>query len=251
MVTRRVIPCLDVRDGRVVKGVKFQSLRDSGDPTELAARYESEGADELTILDVSATSESRSTAANTVASVRARISIPLTVGGGVRSIDDVKRLLEAGADKVGINTAACLRPELIDECARQFGAQCIVVAIDARRNESGGWDVIIRSGSERSPLDAIAWARRASESGAGEILLTSWDRDGTRDGYDTDLLGAVSASVRVPVIASGGAANPGHMVEALHAGADAVLAASIFHERQFSIVEVKDALAEAGVEVRR
>lgn len=249
MLMRRVIPCLDVRGGRVVKGVKFQGLRDAGNPAELAARYEAEGADELTLLDVSATPEARGAAVATVASVRAVLGVPLTVGGGVRSADDVARLLDAGADKVAVNTAATSRPELLVECARRFGAQCIVIAIDARRDGTG-WNVVVRSGSEGTKLDARRWALRATEYGAGEVLLTSWDRDGTREGYDLELLRAVCAEVRVPVIASGGAANPGHLNDALEAGADAVLAASIFHDGEYTVREVKRELVARGREVR-
>jgi imidazoleglycerol phosphate synthase cyclase subunit len=249
MLMRRVIPCLDVRGGRVVKGVKFQGLRDAGNPAELAARYEAEGADELTLLDVSATPEARGAAVATVASVRAVLGVPLTVGGGVRSADDVARLLDAGADKVAVNTAATSRPELLVECARRFGSQCIVIAIDAKRDDSG-WNVVVRSGSEGTKLDARQWALHATEYGAGEVLLTSWDRDGTREGYDLELLRAVCAEVRVPVIASGGAANPGHLNDALEAGADAVLAASIFHDGEYTVGEVKRELAKRGREVR-
>lgn len=257
MLTRRVIPCLDVRDGRVVKGVQFQNLRDAGDPAERAAAYEAQGADELTLLDVSATPEGRGAAVSTVARVRRVLSVPLTVGGGVRSQDDAARLLDAGADKVGINTAAVSRPELISECAGRFGAQCIVVAIDAARvpastTDNGGtnWRVRVRSGSEAAEVDAVTWARQAQERGAGEILLTSWDRDGTRSGYDLELIAAVSQAVSVPVIASGGAAGPQHLLEALQAGADAVLAASIFHDGEFTLPQVKAFLAERGQEMR-
>lgn len=249
-LARRVIPCLDVRDGRVVKGVMFQNLRDAGDPAELAARYEDEGADELTLLDVSATTDGRAAAATTVQRVRAAISIPLSVGGGVRSVDDAARLLDAGADKVGINTAAVERPELIAECADRFGRQCVVVAIDASRTSQGEWTVRTRSGASVTPLNAVAWARRAASLGAGEVLLTSWDRDGTRSGYDLELTRAVASAVTIPVIASGGAAGPEHLLEAIHAGADAVLAASIFHDAQHSVRSVKEFLKSQGVEVR-
>lgn len=266
MLTSRVIPCLDCRDGRVVKGVQFQGLRDAGDPVELAARYEAEGADEIVILDVSATPQGRANQTDTIKRVRKVLSIPLTVGGGVRTSDDAKRLLDAGADKVGVNTAAVLDPALLTKLAERFGRQCIVIAIDAARTEpdtrkrgaSGAskaaeptsWHVVIRSGEDRRPLDAIEWARNATHLGAGEILLTSWDRDGTKAGYDLDLLRAVSSAVTVPVIASGGAAGPQHLIEALQAGADAVLAASIFHDAQFTVRQVKQALAAAGVRVR-
>jgi len=252
MLTRRLIPCLDVRDGRVVKGVRFQSLRDAGDPPELAARYEREGADELVMLDVSATPEGRASAAETVERVRAVLGIPLTVGGGVRTPADAARLLGAGADKVSVNTAGVDRPELINELATRFGSQCTVIAIDAAAREDGvaGWEVVVRSGTQRTGIDAAAWAREAVARGAGEILLTSWDRDGTRTGYDLELLRAVCGSVDVPVIASGGADSPAHMVEAVQAGAEAILAASIFHDGDSSVHDVKRALAAAGVAVR-
>jgi len=250
MLTARVIPCLDVRDGRVVKGVRFQNLRDAGSPAELAARYEAEGADELVILDVSATPEGRATATETVRAVRAVLSLPLTVGGGVRSIEDAGRLLDAGADKVGVNSAAVERPALISDIAARFGRQCAILALDAAARPAGGWEVITQSGRNRTGRDAVAWAREAAQLGAGEILLTSWDRDGTGDGYDLELLSAISSSVSVPVIASGGVAGPEHLVEGLRHGADAVLAASIFHEGKFTVREVKDVLRSAGVEVR-
>jgi len=252
MLMRRIIPCLDVRDGRVVKGVRFQGLRDAGDPAELAARYEAEGADEITLLDISATPEARETAAATVAKVRRALSIPLTVGGGVRSAEDAARLLGAGADKVGINTAAVLRPDLIRECADRFGSQCIVVAVDAAGvpGEGARWQVVTRSGAQRTPLDAVEWAGRAASLGTGEVLLTSWDRDGTRSGYDLELTRAIAAAVGVPVIASGGAAGPEHLLGAFRAGADAVLAASIFHDGEFTVRAVKQFLLERGVEVR-
>lgn len=251
MLTKRVIPCLDVKDRRVVKGVKFQGLRDAGDPVECAARYEAQGADELVILDVSATPEGRANAAETVAAVRAVLGIPLTVGGGVRAIPDAGRLLDAGADKVSANTAAVDRPELIAELSQRFGVQCTVLAIDAARRESGdGWEVVTRSGTNRTGIDAVEWAARAVSLGAGEILLTSWDRDGTRSGYDVELLDAVCGAVDVPVIASGGADTVAHMVEALDAGSEAVLAASIFHDGHTTVNDVKRGLAEAGARVR-
>ncbi|MCW5775803.1 MAG: imidazole glycerol phosphate synthase subunit HisF [Phycisphaeraceae bacterium] len=285
----RVIPCLDVRDGRIVKGVRFADLRDAGDPAERAALYEAQGADEIVILDVSATPEGRRTAVETVRRVRGVLSIPLTVGGGVRAADDAAALLDAGADKVSVNTAAVERPALIAELAERFGAQCTVLAIDAagRKNaedtemsaegaetERGSepeppesasalralrsvsaasafsWEVVTRSGSHRTGLDAVAWARRGCELGAGEVLLTSFDRDGTREGYDLGLLRAVSAAVPVPLIASGGADTPEHLKHALDAGADAVLAASIFHDGQHTVADVKFALAALGVDVR-
>lgn len=252
MLMRRVIPCLDVREGRVVKGVRFQGLRDAGDPAELAARYEAEGADEITVLDVSATPEGRATAVRTVERVRRALSIPLTVGGGVRREEDAARLLGAGADKVAINTAGVDRPDLIRECAERFGVQCVVVAIDAAcvGSERGRWVVLVRSGTRGTGMDAVEWARQAEARGAGEVLLTSWDRDGTRSGYDLDLTRAVAGAVSIPVIASGGAADAEHLAAALEAGADAVLAASIFHDGEFTVRSVKDELARRGVEVR-
>jgi imidazoleglycerol phosphate synthase cyclase subunit len=251
MLTSRVIPCLDVRDGRVVKGVRFQGLRDAGDPNERAAAYESQGADELVTLDVSATPEQRATAAETVRGLRRHMALPLCVGGGVRALRDVEALLEAGADKVAVNTAAVRRPELVDEMGGRFGHQCTVVAIDAARDPAGGWRVVTRSGTERETLDAVSWAKEVRGRGAGEILLTSWDRDGTLDGYDLDLLRAVSTAVDVPVIASGGAAHARHLAEGLRAGASAVLAASIFHDGHTTVGQIKAELAQLGVEVRR
>ena len=252
MLSRRIIPCLDIRDGRVVKGERFQGLRDAGDPAELAARYEAEGADEITLLDVSATVESRTAAADTVSRVRSVLSIPLTVGGGVRHGDDAARLLDAGADKVGINTAAVARPELISDLADRFGAQCVVVAIDAARSPARAdrWHVRVRSGAEESALDAVEWAQHAMNLGAGEVLLTSWDRDGTRSGYDLPLTRAVAAAVRIPVIASGGAASPHDLLAAFEAGADAVLAASIFHDGEHTVASVKQFLLSRGLEIR-
>lgn len=252
MLSRRIIPCLDIRGGRVVKGVRFQNLRDTGDPAELAARYEAERADEITLLDVSATPEGRATAAQTVARVRRVLSIPLTVGGGVSAVADAARLLDSGADKIGLNTAAVARPNLITECANLFGAQCIVIAIDAAESAEnpGRWVVRVRSGTSTTAIDAVDWARRAAELGAGEVLLTSWDRDGTRSGYDLSLTRAVSGAVSIPVIASGGAAGPEDLFQALAAGADAVLAASIFHDGEHSIASIKRYLAARGVEIR-
>lgn len=253
MITSRIIPCLDVRDGRVVKGVRFQGLRDAGDPAERAAEYQRQGADEIVILDVSATDEGRATALRTVAAVREVLSIPLTVGGGLRTPEDAGRLLDAGADKVSVNSAAVARPELIAEIATRFGAQCAVLAIDARARAeqgSGGYEVLVRSGKDTTGLDAVAWARRGESLGAGEILLTSWDRDGTRAGYDLPMLRAVCSAVRVPVIASGGADSAQHMAEAFEAGADAVLAASIFHDGDTTVASVKDQLAAHGVRIR-
>jgi len=250
MLLSRVIPCLDVRDGRVVKGVRFQGLRDAGDPAELAGAYMAQGADEIVVLDVSATNEARGTRLETVRAVRERLSIPLTVGGGVRTVADAGALLAAGADKVSVNTAAVERPGLLEELATRFGRQCTVLAIDAARRD-GGFEVVVKSGLVRTGLDAVTWAVIATRLGAGEILLTSWDRDGTRAGYDLELIAAVSRAVTVPVIASGGAATADHLADALKAGADAVLAASIFHDADTTVGRVKDALAARGVAVRR
>lgn len=250
MLTVRIIPCLDVRDGRVVKGVKFQSLRDAGSPAERAALYEQQGADELVMLDVSATPEQRSTQVDTVKAIRAVLSVPLTVGGGVRTVENAAALLDAGADKVGVNTAAVVSPPLITELAERFGRQCTILAIDAAARPDLGWEVVTQSGTNRTGIDAVGWARDAAERGAGEILLTSWDRDGTRSGYDCGLIAAIRAAVTVPIIASGGAATVAHLVEALDAGADAVLAASIFHDGDTTVDDVKRELKARGVEVR-
>jgi imidazoleglycerol phosphate synthase cyclase subunit len=250
MLAARVIPCLDIKDGRVVKGVRFQQLRDAGDPVENAAAYEQQGADEIVLLDVSATPEGRGHAVDTVRAVRSVLSIPLTVGGGVRNESDAGRLLDAGADKVGVNTAAVERPDLIAEIARRFGTQCTVLAVDAAANASG-WEVVVRSGVERTGLDVVEWCRKATVLGAGEILLTSWDRDGTRDGYDLDLIAAVAGTVSVPMIASGGAANSEHLVEALRAGASAALVASILHDGDATVSDLKAGLSRAGITVRR
>lgn len=250
MLSRRIIPCLDVRDGRVVKGVRFQSLRDAGDPAELASRYEAEGADEITLLDVAATSENRPAALACVRRVRSVLGIPLTVGGGVRSVADAACLLDAGADKVAMNSAAVDRPTLIAECADRFGTQCVVVAIDARRSSDSRWEVLVRSGTVSGGKDAVEWARQALRLGAGEILLTSWDRDGTRAGYDLDLTRAVASAVEIPVVASGGASSPEDLLRAFEAGAEAVLAASILHDQDFSIAELKTYLRQRAVEVR-
>lgn len=251
MLTSRIIPCLDVRGGRVVKGVRFQGLRDAGDPAEQAASYEVQGADEIIVLDVSATPEARKTTTDTVQRVRSVLSIPLTVGGGVKSGEDARRLLDAGADKVGVNTAAVKDPSVLTAISTHFGAQCAVLAIDAAARPEGGWEVVILSGKERTGLDVVDWARRAVDAGAGEILLTSWDRDGTRQGYDLGLLRAVSEAVSVPIIASGGANSAAHFVEGLEAGADAVLAASIFHYGDTTVAEIKTILAASGIEVRQ
>jgi len=254
MLTKRIIPCLDVTEGRVVKGTSFTNLRDAGDPVELAAFYYSEGADELVFLDIGATPEKRETMVDIVERVSKQVFVPLTVGGGLRSIDDMRRMLEAGADKVSINTAAVLNPSIIEEGARRFGSQCIVLAIDARRrngNDGHGWVVCTHGGREPTDTDAIIWAKEAIGLGAGEILLTSWDADGQRAGYDLELTRAISEAVTVPVIASGGAGSLEHLCEAIVVGkADAVLAASIFHYRTYSIREAKAYLARKGVPVR-
>lgn len=251
MLTRRIIPCMDCRDGRVVKGIKFQGLRDAGDPVERSFVYQLQGADELVLLDVSATPEGRGHQVDTVKKVRERLSIPLSVGGGVKSVENARALLEAGADKVGVNTAGVTNPELITAIATQFGSQCAVVALDAARRLDGeGWEVVTMSGRNRTGIDAIQWARRVVDLGSGEILLTSWDRDGTRSGYDLDLIREVSRMVHVPVIASGGAATPEHLVEAFEAGADAVLAASIFHDGDYTVGTLKEILRRKGIEVR-
>ena len=256
MLRRRVIPCLDVANGRVVKGTRFVDLVDEGDPPELAERYAREGADELVFLDISAAPEGRGTLLDIVERTARRAFVPLTVGGGVRSVDEMREVLRAGADKVSLNTRAVAEPALVAACAARFGSQAVVVAIDARRvNDAAcpsGFEVVVKGGREPAGLDAVAWAHRAVELGAGELLVTSIDRDGTKSGYDTALLRAITSTVRVPVIASGGAAGPAHFVEAVRdGGADAVLAASIFHRREFSIEEVKAVMAEAGLPVRR
>ena len=252
-VAIRVIPCLDVDNGRVVKGVNFENLRDAGDPGELAARYNEEGADELTFLDVSASKDGRGTMLEVVRRTAEQVFIPLTVGGGVRSVEDVDQLLRAGADKVSVNTSALARPALLRELADRFGSQCIVLSVDARRttDQPSGFEVTTHGGTRSAGLDAIEWARKGEELGVGEILLNSMDGDGTRDGFALELLRLVRAAVSVPVIASGGAGRAEHFPPAVEAGADAVLAASIFHFGEVSIAEVKDALAAAGHEVRR
>jgi cyclase len=253
MLRRRVIPCLDVADGRVVKGTRFVDLVDEGDPPELAERYAREGADELVFLDITAAPEGRTPLLDAVERTARRVFIPLTVGGGVRTVDDMRAVLRAGADKVSLNTAAVADPDLIARCATRFGRQAVVVAIDARGREDGaaGWEVIVKGGREGASLDAVAWAERAATLGAGELLVTSIDRDGTGAGYDTTLLRAITERVEVPVIASGGAANPAHLVAAIRdGGADAVLAASIFHRRIHSIRDVKAAMTAAGLPVR-
>jgi cyclase len=254
MRTVRLIPCLDVTDGRVVKGVQFVDLTDEGDPVELAARYDAEGADELTFLDITASSEARDTMVSVVARTAEQVFIPLTVGGGVRVADDARRLLRAGADKVGVNTAAVERPALVRDVADEFGAQCAVVAIDARSRpaaEGGGWEVYTRGGRTPTGRDAVAWATECAANGAGEILLTSMDRDGTKHGFDLALTRAVVDAVGIPVVASGGVGTLQHLVEgATVGGADAVLAASIFHRRTFTLPEAKAYMASHGVNVR-
>jgi imidazole glycerol-phosphate synthase subunit HisF len=250
MLRTRVIPCLDVANGRVVKGTRFVDLVDEGDPPELAERYAREGADELVFLDISAAPEGRATLLEVVERTARRAFIPLTVGGGVRTVDEMRDVLRAGADKVSLNTAAVADPQLVAACARRFGSQAVVVAIDALAT-GDGWEVVVKGGRELTGLDAVAWALRAAEIGAGELLVTSIDRDGTQSGYDTRLLRAISDAVTVPVIASGGAAGPDDFVAAVvDGGADAVLAASIFHRRQHAIADVKAAMAAAGLSVR-
>jgi imidazole glycerol-phosphate synthase subunit HisF len=251
MLAKRIIPCLDVKDGRVVKGVRFVDLRDAGDPVEAAMAYDAQGADELVFLDITASHEDRAIMLDVVRRTAEGIYMPLTVGGGIRSVEDVRRLLRAGADKVSLNTAALARPEVIREAARRFGSQCIVVAIDARR-EGDGWGVYTHGGRHAAGRDALEWAREAVVLGAGEILLTSMDRDGTKDGYDLELTRAISDAVSVPVIASGGAGSLEHFHDALVDGhADAALAASLFHFGIHTIAEAKHYLGERGVEVRR
>ncbi|MDF2499798.1 MAG: Imidazole glycerol phosphate synthase subunit hisF [Anaerosporomusa subterranea] len=251
MLTKRIIPCLDVKDGRVVKGTNFVSLRDAGDPVELAAFYDRELADELVFLDITASSDGRATMLDVVERTAAAVFIPFTVGGGIRTMGDIRQLLMAGADKVSLNTAAVQNPELIAEGAKRFGSQCIVLAVDARRAGDNRWEVYIHGGRTATGIDVIDWVKRGTALGAGEILLTSMDCDGTKDGYDLNLTKAVSDSVNVPVIASGGAGCLTHFSDALTTGsADAVLAASVFHYGQFSIREVKEYLQKNGLEVR-
>jgi cyclase len=252
MLAKRIIPCLDVKDGRVVKGVNFVNLRDAGDPVELAAIYDREGADELVFLDISASHEGRATMVEVVRQTAGEISIPFTVGGGIASTDDMKRLLRAGADKIGINTAAVRNPELVSEGARKFGSQCIVVAIDARFNpEWKEWEVFTHGGRNGTGIRALEWAKRVEQLGAGELLLTSMDADGTKDGFDLPLTKAVSESVGIPVIASGGAGNQEHFYDVFAKGkADAGLAATIFHYKELTIQGVKDSLKQRGVEIR-
>ncbi|MDP3082487.1 MAG: imidazole glycerol phosphate synthase subunit HisF [Rubrivivax sp.] len=252
MLAKRIIPCLDVTGGRVVKGVNFLELRDAGDPVEIAARYNEQGADELTFLDITATSDERDLILHIIEAVASQVFIPLTVGGGVRSVDDVRRLLNAGADKVSFNSAAVARPQLIFEAADKYGAQCIVVAIDAKKRPGGGgWDVYTHGGRKNTGLDAVAWAQQMATLGAGEILLTSMDRDGTKIGFDLELTRDVSDAVPVPVIASGGVGALEHLSDGIRiGGADAVLAASIFHYGEFSVGQAKALLARDGIPVR-
>ncbi len=253
MLAKRIIPCLDVDNGRVVKGVKFVEIRDAGDPVEIARRYDLEGADELTFLDITASSDNRETMVHVVEQVAGEVFIPLTVGGGIRTLEDIRRMLNAGADKVGINTAAVFNPELVREAAEKFGSQCIVVAIDAKKvsDEPKRWEIFTHGGRKPTGLDAIEWARKMVDYGAGEILLTSMDRDGTRVGFDLELTRAMSEAVTVPVIASGGVGNLQHLADGIIEGkADAVLAASIFHFAEYTIREAKEHMASRGIEVR-
>ena len=250
MLKLRVIPCLDVKDGRVVKGVNFVSLRDAGDPVEQAAVYDAAGADELTFLDITASHENRDTILDVVSRTAARVFLPLTVGGGVRSPEDMRRLLLAGADKCSMNSAAVARPDLVREAAEKFGSQCVVVAVDARQTAAGAWEVFTHGGRTATGLDAIQWCQQAAVLGAGEILLTSMDRDGTGRGFDLDLLRAVCGAVRVPVIASGGVGTLQHFVDGAAAGATGLLAASVFHFGTFTLAQVKHALSVAGLPVR-
>jgi cyclase len=253
MPAKRIIPCLDVTDGRVVKGVKFKDLRDAGDPAELAATYDREGADEIVFLDITASSDARKILLSVVERTADQVFIPLTVGGGVRSVEDMAELLTHGADKVSVNTAALENPDLVGECAEVFGSQCVVLAIDARRRPAGhaGWEVFSHGGRRTTGRDAVEWAVLGEQLGAGEILLTSMDKDGTHEGYDIELLKAISSAVRLPVIASGGAGTVEHMYRALtEGGAEAMLAASVFHFGELSIADVKQELATRGLEIR-
>ena len=253
MLAKRIIPCLDVTGGRVVKGVNFVELRDAGDPVEIAARYNEQGADELTFLDSTATSDDRGLLLPMIEAVAAQVFIPLTVGGGVRTVEDVRRLLNAGADKVSFNSAAVANPQVIRDASAKYGAQCIVVAIDAKRRSGGdGWEVYVHGGRRNTGLDAVDWARRMAAAGAGEILLTSMDRDGTRSGFDLELTRAVSDALDIPVIASGGVGTLEHLADGIQrGGADAVLAASIFHYGEFTIGQAKALMAARGIPVRQ
>ena len=252
MFTKRIIPCLDVHNGRVVKGVNFVNLRDAGDPVEIAAAYDKAGADELVFLDIRASSDARATVVDMVRRVAANVFIPFTVGGGIRTVDDFKKLLREGADKISVNSAAIDRPELISEAADKFGSQCVVVAIDAKRREDGGWNIYKHGGRLDTGIDAIEWAKKVEALGAGEILLTSMDCDGTKAGYNLALTRAIADAVSIPVIASGGAGTLEHFYDALtEGGADAALAASLFHYKELEISQVKDYLADRGISVRR
>ncbi|MBC7896450.1 MAG: imidazole glycerol phosphate synthase subunit HisF [Cytophagaceae bacterium] len=251
MLRKRVVVCLDVKDGRVVKGTQFVELRDVGDPVALAMRYEAEGADEIVFLDISASADDRATLFDLAQRTAERLFIPLTLGGGIRRVEDVGLALRAGADKVALNSAAVRRPEVLTECAARYGAQCVVASIDARRNATG-WEVVVKGGREATGLDAVAWARECEARGAGEILLTSIDRDGARTGYDLELTSTIAAAVRIPIVASGGAGNASHVNDALTmGGADAALVAGILHDRLTTVSEIKDAMAQAGIPVRR
>lgn len=250
-LAKRIIPCLDVDKGRVVKGVKFVDIRDAGDPVEIAKRYNAEGADEITFLDITASHEGRDTTIHTVEKIASEVFIPLTVGGGIRKIDDIRNMLNAGADKVGINTAAIFNPDFVREAAERFGAQCIVVAIDAKKVGDNHWEIFTHGGRKPTGINAVEWAVRMENYGAGEILLTSMDRDGTRDGFDLALTRAVSDAVSIPVIASGGVGKLEHLAAGITQGhADAVLAASIFHFGEYSILQAKQCMAQSGIEVR-
>jgi cyclase len=251
MLAKRIIPCLDVKDGRVVKGVNFLNLRDAGDPVEIAKRYSEDGADEITFLDITASFEERKTMIEVVERTAGEVFVPLTVGGGVRTLEDIRQLLLAGADKVSINTAAVKNPEFVKAAADRFGSQCIVVAIDARRLSENGWEVFTHGGRNPTGIDAVKWAKKMDEYGAGEVLLTSMDRDGTKAGYDLELTRAISRSVSIPVIASGGAGTLEHLFEGLTVGeADAALVASIFHYGEYSIQEAKEFLIRKGIQIR-
>ena len=247
---KRVIPCMDVDGGRVVKGTRFIDIRDAGDPVELAAYYDANGADELIFLDITATSDKRDTVVELARRAADEVFVPFTIGGGVRTVADAQAVLDARADKVSVNSAAVARPELVGELAQVFGDQCVVLAVDARRRADGSWEVVVAGGRTPTGRDAVAWIREGAERGAGEVLLTSMDRDGTKDGYDLELVSAVAGAVDVPVIASGGVGEPRHMVDGIQAGADAVLAASIFHYGEYSIDAVRAAMLQAGVAMR-
>ncbi|MBI66134.1 MAG: imidazole glycerol phosphate synthase subunit HisF [Candidatus Marinimicrobia bacterium] len=252
-VAKRIIPCLDVDNGRVVKGVNFINIVDAGDPKEIAKRYDLEGADELVMLDITASSENREITYKTIEGIASEIFIPLTLGGGVRNLEDIRKLLRSGADKVSINTAGVENPDFIKEAANKFGSQCIVLAIDAKlkENQNDSWEVVTYGGRRRTGIDVLEWVNRAEEMGAGEILLTSMDRDGTKEGFDNKLNSKISSSISIPVIASGGAGNIDHLIEGIRLGSvDAVLAASIFHFSEYSIQEVKKAMNLAGIEIR-